>query len=65
MAGPITLLLKEDGPSSESAAVRATFLWQLDNTEINLKAFTSSHEKAGQHGGTDSYRTPVPVGLNG
>ena len=31
-------LLKEDGPSSESAAVRATFLWQLDNAEINLKA---------------------------
>jgi len=56
-------LLKEDGPSSESTALRATFLWQLDNTEINLKAFTSTHEKLGQHGGTDSYRTPVPVGL--
>ena len=56
-------LLKEDGPSSESTALRATFLWQLDNAEINLKAFTSSHEKAGQHGGTDTYRTPVPVGL--
>ena len=56
-------LLKEDGPSSESTALRATFLWQLDNAEVNLKAFTSSHEKLGQHGGTDTYRTPVPVPL--
>ena len=54
-------LLKEDGPSSESEAVRATFLWQLDNAEVNLKVFSSSHEKSGQHGGTDTYRTPVPV----
>ena len=56
-------LLKEDGPSSESTALRATFLWQLDNAEVNLKAFTSSHEKLGQHGGTDTYRTPVAVPL--
>ncbi|MFL2725090.1 MAG: TonB-dependent receptor [Gammaproteobacteria bacterium] len=55
-------LLKEDGPSSESHALRATFLWQLDNTEINLKAYTSTHEKSGQHGGTDIYRTPAPLG---
>ena len=56
-------LLKEDGPSSESTALRATFLWQLDNAEVNLKAYTSTHEKLGQHGGTDTYRTPAPLGL--
>ena len=52
-----------DGPSSDSTAVRATFVWELDNMEVNLKAFTSTHEKLGQHGGTDTYRTPVPIGL--
>ena len=65
MGGHINALLKEDGPSSESTALRATFLWQLDNTEINLKAFTSTHEKVGQHGGTDIVSNTCPCWING
>ena len=56
-------LTDNDGPSSDSTAVRATFVWELDNMEVNLKAFTSTHEKLGQHGGTDTYRTPVALPL--
>ena len=54
-------LLDEDGPTTDSTAVRATMLWQLDNVEVNLKVFTSTLERLGQHGATDTYRTPVPL----
>ena len=54
-------LLDEDGPTTNSTAVRATFLLQLDNVEVNLKVFNSTLERFGQHGATDSYRTPVPL----
>ena len=55
-------LLDEEGPTSDNSAVRATMLWQLDNAEVNLKLFTSTTEREGQHGATRSYRTPVPIG---
>ena len=53
-------LLDEDGPTTDSTAIRATMLWQLDNVDVNLKIFTSTLDRLGQHGATDTYRTPVP-----
>ena len=54
-------LLDEDGPTTDSTAIRATMLWQLDNVDVNLKIFTSTLDRLGQHGATDTYRTPVPL----
>ena len=56
-------LLNTDEPSTEATSVRATFLWELDNTEVNLKLTTSSSDKSGQESGISVYRTsrPLPV----
>ena len=56
-------LLNTDEPSTEATSVRATFLWELDNTEVNLKLTSSSSDKSGQESGISVYRTsrPLPV----
>tara|TARA_B110000977_G_scaffold194064_1_gene270056 strand:+ start:4294 stop:6786 length:2493 start_codon:yes stop_codon:yes gene_type:complete len=36
-------------PSSSHEAIRATFLYELDNMEVNLKLFKSESDRTGQH----------------
>tara|TARA_S200000501_G_C20850956_1_gene755629 strand:+ start:434 stop:2860 length:2427 start_codon:yes stop_codon:yes gene_type:complete len=56
-------LLNEDGPRNEKTAVRATFLWELDNLEVNLKVSSASLERRGQQGTIRILRSPVPLGV--
>lgn len=39
----------EQEPQTKSEAIRATFLYELDDMEINLKVFKSDFERIGQH----------------
>jgi outer membrane receptor protein involved in Fe transport len=39
----------EQEPQTKSEAIRATFLYELDDMEINLKMFKSDFERIGQH----------------
>ena len=39
----------EKEPKTKSEAIRATFLYELDDMEINLKVFKSDSERIGQH----------------
>ena len=39
----------KEEPQTKSEAMRATFLYELDNTEVNLKVFKSNYERIGQH----------------
>ena len=39
----------EQEPQTKSEAIRATFLYELDDMEINLKVFKSDSERIGQH----------------
>lgn len=39
----------EQEPQTKSEAIRATFLYELDDMEINLKLFKSDSERIGQH----------------
>ena len=39
----------EQEPQTKSEAIRATFLYELDDIEINLKMFKSDFERIGQH----------------
>ena len=39
----------EQEPQTKSEAIRATFLYELDNMEINLKLFKSDYDRTGQH----------------
>lgn len=55
--------LNKDEPSNEAKALRATLLWDLGETEIDLKLSTATSEKSGQETGISVYRTVGPLGL--
>ena len=52
--------LNEDAPSTESEAIRATMLWELDNMEVNLKLSSLSSEKKGSEAGIYKYQLAAP-----
>ena len=43
------LFTSKQEPQTKSEAIRATFLYELDDMEINLKLFKSDFERIGQH----------------
>ncbi len=49
MDGLITLITYKQEPQTKSEAIRATFLYELDDMEINLKLFKSESDRTGQH----------------
>ena len=55
--------LSQDAPQTESEAIRATMLWELDNAEVNLKLSSLSSEKNGSEIGIYLYdlAAPFPV----
>ena len=55
--------LNKDEPSNEATALRATLLWDLGDTEVDLKLSTATSEKSGQESGISVYRTVGPLGL--
>jgi len=52
--------LNTDGPDSEATSVRATFLWELESTEINLKLTNSINEKNSQESGISTWGLAAP-----
>ena len=49
-------------PENESEAIRATMLWELGNTEVNLKLSSLSSEKKGSEAGIYKYELSAPFG---
>ena len=52
--------LNEDAPATESEAIRATMLWELDNMEVNLKLSSLNTEKKGSEMGIYKYQLAAP-----
>ena len=52
--------LNEDAPATESEAIRATMLWELDNMEVNLKLSSLNTEKKGSEAGIYKYQLAAP-----
>ena len=52
----------EDSPQTESDAIRATMLWELDNAEVNLKLSSLNTVKKGSEIGIYLYDLAAPFG---
>ena len=52
--------LNEVAPATESEAIRATMLWELDNMEVNLKLSSLNTEKKGSEMGIYKYQLAAP-----
>jgi outer membrane receptor protein involved in Fe transport len=49
-------------PETESEAIRATMLWEMDNLEVNLKLSTLNTVKKGSEAGIYKYELSAPFG---